>query len=268
MTRPFLLVERFENGVASLTMNRPDELNALTEPSYYREFADIFAELDKDISVRCIILTGSGKAFCAGGNVKDMRDKKNLFAGNALEIRDRYANIVHLIPKAFSELNVPIIAAVNGPAIGAGCGVASMCDIRIASTKAKFAESFVRLGIIPGDGGAWVLPRILGLSKALEISLTGEMLDAEQSLACGLISRLVDPGDLMSTARKLADRIAANPPHALRMTKRLIRESGRTDLPTLLDLSASYQSIAHMTDDHAEAISAFFERRAGNYKGR
>jgi len=268
MSNPFLIVERFDNGVVSLTMNRPDELNALTEPSYFWEIADTFAEMEGDRGVRCIILTGSGKAFCAGGNVKDMRDKKNLFAGNALEIRDKYASIVHLVPKAFSELSVPIIAAVNGPAIGAGCGIASMCDIRIASRKAKFAESFVKLGIIPGDGAAWVLPRILNLSKALELSLTGDILDAEQALACGLISHLVEEDELKSAARALADRVAANPPHALRMTKQLIRESMRTDLMALLNLSASYQSIAHMTDDHAEAISAFFEKRAGIYKGR
>lgn len=268
MSDPFLIVERFDNGVVSLTMNRPDELNALTEPSYFREVADTFAEMEKDSDVRCIILTGSGKAFCAGGNIKDMRDKQNLFAGNALEIRDRYASIVHLVPKAFSELSVPIIAAVNGPAIGAGCGIASMCDIRIASRRAKFAESFVKLGIIPGDGAAWVLPRILGMSKALELSLTGEMLDAEQALACGWVSRLVEEDELKAAARALADRIATNPPHAVRMTKRLVREGMRTDLGTLLDLSAAYQSIAHMTDDHAEAISAFFEKRAGIYKGR
>jgi len=268
MSDSFLLKENLPNGVVLLKMNRPEELNALTEPEYFHEIADTFRDLENDVNTRCIILTGTGKAFCAGGNVKDMRDKKNLFSGNALEIRDRYAGIVHLVPKAFAALSVPVIAAVNGPAIGAGCGIASMCDIRIASRRAKFAESFVKLGIIPGDGAAWILPKILGMTKALELALTGDMLSAEQALACGWVSQVVEEDELDSAALAMANRIAANPPHAVRMTKRLIRESSRTDLGTLLDLSASYQSIAHMTDDHAEAIAAFFEKRAGVYQGR
>jgi enoyl-CoA hydratase/carnithine racemase len=142
-----------------------------------------------------------------------------------------------------------------------------MCDVRVASRKAKFAEAFVKLGIVPGDGAAWFLPRIVGLSKAMEISLTGDTLDAEQALACGLVSQVVEPENLLTCARSLADRIAANPPHALRMTKRLIREGVRSDLPALLDLSASFQSIAHTTKDHAEALSAFFEKRKASYQG-
>jgi enoyl-CoA hydratase/carnithine racemase len=145
--------------------------------------------------------------------------------------------------------------------------VACMCDIRIASSNAKFAESFVKLGIVPGDGGAWLLPRIIGLSRAAELSYTGQVIDAEQAAAWNLVSRVVPPEQLLPAAQELAERIAANPPHAVRMTKRLMREAMHTRLDTTLEMSAAFQSLSHQTEDHREAVSAFLEKRTPLFKG-
>ena len=183
------------------------------------------------------------------------------------QTRRNYKLGIQRIPLAFDRLEVPIIAAVNGPAIGAGCDLACMCDVRIAAESAKFAESFVKLGIIPGDGGAWLLPRVVGYSKACEMAFTGDTLDAKEALACGLVSRVVPDAELMAEARKLAQRIAANPPHAVRMTKRLIREGQNVQLATLLELSAAMQSLAHATADHKEAVAAFVEKRKPEFGG-
>jgi enoyl-CoA hydratase/carnithine racemase len=165
-------------------------------------------------------------------------------------------------------LDVPVIAAVNGPAVGAGLDLACMCDMRIAGDRARFAESFVKMGIIAGDGGAWLLPRIVGYSKACEMAFTGDMLDAQEALACGLVSRLVPDGELLTAARALAERIAANPPYAVRMTKRLLMEGRHVRLDTLLEMAAAMQSLAHTTADHREAVEAFLEKRARSHPVR
>ena len=162
-------------------------------------------------------------------------------------------------------IDVPVICAINGPAIGAGLDVTTMCDIRIASEKATFAESFVKVGIVPGDGGAWLLPRAVGESKAAEMAFTGEALTAQQALACGLVSRVVPHESLLDEALALARKIAANPGGVLRMTKRLLREGERSTLESLLEMSAGYQAIAHMTSDHHEAVNAFIEKRAPKF---
>jgi enoyl-CoA hydratase/carnithine racemase len=142
-----------------------------------------------------------------------------------------------------------------------------MCDIRVAAENAKFAESFVKLGIIPGDGGAWLLPRLIGLARASEISYTGEVIAAQQALEWGLVSRVVPADRLLPTANEIAQRIAANPPHAVRLTKRLLREAMHTRLDTLLEMAAAFQALSHQTDDHKEAVSAFLEKRAPQFKG-
>jgi 1,4-dihydroxy-2-naphthoyl-CoA synthase len=157
---------------------------------------------------------------------------------------------------ALEKLDVPIIAAVNGPAMGAGCDLTTMCDIRIAAESARFAESFVKLGLVAGDGGSWLLPRVVGLSKAYEMALTGDTIDAQQALACGLVSQVVPDAELMPAARKLALRIAANPTQAVRMTKRLIREGQQNRLDTLLEMAASFQALVHTTADHREAATS------------
>ena len=171
------------------------------------------------------------------------------------------------MPLALFNLEVPVIAAVNGAAIGAGMDLACMCDVRIASEHAKFAESFVKLGIIPGDGGAWLLPRLIGLSRASELSFTGDVIGAQQAVEWGLVSRVVPADKLLEAANDLAAHIAANPPHAVRLTKRLLREAMHTRLDTLLEMAASFQALSHQTDDHREAVAAFLEKRTPTFKG-
>ncbi|XKH38395.1 enoyl-CoA hydratase-related protein [Azospirillum doebereinerae] len=162
---------------------------------------------------------------------------------------------------------MPVIAAVNGPAIGAGCDLACMCDLRIASEAARFAESFVKVGIVPGDGGAWLLPRVVGFSKACEMAFTGDSIDAAEALACGLVSKVVPPAELLPAAQALAKRIAVNPAHAVRMTKRLLREGRHVRLDTLLEMSAAMQALAHATADHREAVDAMLGKRPPTFTG-
>jgi enoyl-CoA hydratase/carnithine racemase len=256
----FLLVEK-DGPIVTITMNRPEERNPLT--GHFDEFVEACTRINADQSVKCVILTGAGPAFCAGGNVKDMRDKKGIASGTSREIMDGYRNGIQRIPLAFYHLEVPSIAAVNGPAIGAGNDLACMCDIRIASDTAVFAESFVKLGIIPGDGGAWLLPRTVGMSKAAEMTFTGDRIDAKEALACGLVSRVVPAADLMKEARALAGRIASNPGVTLRMSKRLLREGQHMRIDSLLEMSAAFQAICHFTPEHDAAVQAFFDGRGG-----
>jgi enoyl-CoA hydratase/carnithine racemase len=186
-----------------------------------------------------------------------MQERTGMFSGPVRQLRDNYRHGIQRIPRALYNLEVPTIAAVNGPAIGAGCDLACMCDIRIASEKATFAESFVRLGIIPGDGGSWLLQRVVGLSKACEMTFTGDAIDAHEALACGLVSRVVSSEKLLDEARGLAERIARNPPAVLRMCKRLIRESQNATLDTILEMAAGFQAIAQHSDEHSDALEKF-----------
>ena len=257
----FLLYEQ-SGPVVTLTMNSPENRNVLTGNDAPQAFVDACARIAADESVRAVILTGAGPAFSAGGNLKHMQEMFDMSPG---ELRAWYRNGVQRIATSVYSLEVPLIAAVNGPAIGAGCDLTCMCDIRIASEDAKFAESFVKVGLIPGDGGAWLLPRVVGMSKAAEMSFTGDTLSAAEALACGLVSRVVPADRLMDEARALAGRIAANPGGALRMAKRLLREGQHQSLESVLELSAGLQSIAHKTPYHVEAINAFVEKRKPDF---
>jgi enoyl-CoA hydratase/carnithine racemase len=178
-----------------------------------------------------------------------------------------YRDGIQRIPRLMRDLAVPVIAAVNGPAVGAGCDLACMCDIRIAGESASFAESFVRMGLIPGDGGAWLLQRVIGYARAAELSLTGDSIDAAEALRLGLVSRVTGDAELVATALSLARRIAANPPHAVRLTKRLMVQARDVPLDSLLELSAAMQSAVHLTTDHREAVAAFREKRAPRFTG-
>ncbi|WP_295522514.1 crotonase/enoyl-CoA hydratase family protein [uncultured Pseudacidovorax sp.] len=253
-----------EGAIVILTMDQPQTRNALTGNTAVEEFVQACDAIRADTSVKAVILTGAGPVFSSGGNVKDMQR----FFDDALtpdRIREEYRQGIQRIPRALYHLDVPVICAINGPAIGAGLDLACMCDIRIASETATFAESFVRVGIVPGDGGAWLLPRAVGMAKASEMAFTGEAIDAREALACGLVSRVVAPEALLDTARALAQRIAANPGAVMRMTKRLLREGQQASLESLLEMSAGYQAIAHKTADHREAVMAFVEKRAARF---
>lgn len=264
---PFLVVER-DGPVVTATLNRPEQRNAITSKSDVMAIEDLCRELEEDSSARVLIITGAGSAFCAGGNIRDMASRSGMFAGSPYALRNNYRSNIQRIPKALYELEIPVIAAVNGAAIGAGLDLACMCDIRICDDSAKFAESFVRLGIVPGDGGAWLLPRIIGMARASIMTLTGDVIDAGKALEYGLVSEVAGEGDLLNAARDLAGRIASNPGHATRLAKRLLREGQDMKLGPLLELSAAYQALAHHTEDHAEAIEASLAKRGATFRDR
>lgn len=262
MSNDFVLFEQ-RDAIVTLTLNAPEARNALSSQAQWDAVVAACERVQADPAVKVVIVTGAGSAFCAGGNVKDFRDKRGLAAGSGMEIRDNYRRGIQRIPLAFHRLDVPTIAAVNGPAIGAGCDLACMADIRIASEKASFAESFVKLGLIPGDGGAWLLQRVVGYARAAEMSFTGETVDAQAALAMGLVSRVVPHETLLAEATALAERIAANPGQALRMTKRLMREAQTSRLDAILELSAAYQALTHGSAEHDGAVAAFLDGRKG-----
>ncbi|GAF43859.1 crotonase/enoyl-CoA hydratase family protein [Rhodococcus wratislaviensis] len=253
--------------VVTWTINLPEARNPISGDDVIDRLVELVEEANEDVDTRVVILTGAGSAFSAGGNVKNMADRAGMFGGAPHVMREGYRRGIQRLPKAIYHCEVPIIAAVNGPAVGAGCDLAMMCDMRVASTNAFFAESFVKLGIIPGDGGAWLLPRAVGAARAAEMAFTGDRVDAATALDWGMVSRVVDPELLLDTAHELAERVAVNPPHALRMTKKLLREGQRQDLDSLLELSAAMQALSHHTTDHGEALAAFVERRAGQFTG-
>ncbi|WP_227814513.1 crotonase/enoyl-CoA hydratase family protein [Nitrogeniibacter aestuarii] len=257
----FVQIERQE-GVMTLTLNAPDTRNALSTPEQWQALVDACRCIEHDDSVRAVVVTGAGSAFCAGGNIKDFRDRTGLAEGDPMQVRENYRRGIQQIPLALWQLDVPTIAAVNGPAVGAGCDLACMCDLRVAGRSARFAESFVKLGLIPGDGGAWWLQQAVGYQRAALMSLTGEMIDAQTALDWGLVVEVVDDEVLLSTAQDLAARIAANPAGAVRMTKRLLRQAQTQRLDDVLQLAAAYQAITHNSDDHARAVADFLAKKA------
>ena len=263
-----VLLMEIHGPVAVLTINRPETRNPLGHDGDGDAFFAAAARINGDRSIRAVILTGAGKAFSAGGDVKAMREKGGAFAGPGVSIRERYRNGIHKIVRSVWGIEVPVIAAVNGPAIGLGNDVACLADTRIASEAAIFGATFLKIGLIPGDGGAWLLPRVIGMARASELLYTGETIDAQTALQWGLVSKVVPAATLQDEAMKLANRMAAQPPDVLRMTKRLLREGQSVSFDTIMELSAAMQALAHHTEDHAEAVNAFFEKRPGEYKGR
>ncbi|SDB46477.1 crotonase/enoyl-CoA hydratase family protein [Belnapia rosea] len=257
-----------DGPIVTLTLNAPEKRNAI---STFDDCDDVVAavhRINRDRSVRAVILTGAGTAFCAGGDLKAMRDRRGILEGSHADVRENYRRGVQAMANALYDCDAPTIAAVNGPAIGLGLDVACMCDIRIASEKASFAESFVKVGIVPGDGGAWLLPRVVGMSVAAEMSFTGDLLSPQEAKEVRLVSRVVPHEELMAAAGALAARIAANPPEMVRMTKKLLREGQHTRLSTLLEMSAAFQALAHTTEDHKEAVNAMLEKRKPTFTGR
>lgn len=254
--------------IATLTLNLPDSRNPISGPVIIDEIEDACRQVQWNDDVSVMIVTGAGKAFSAGGNVKEMRKRNEDPTVVPIHLREWYRRGIQRIPLAIDNLDVPVIAAVNGPAIGAGCDMAMMADIRIASNKAKFGETFLNLGIIPGDGGSWFLTRQIGYQMAAYLTFTGEVIDAETALKLGMVYKVVEPDDLMQEANALAEVIAGKPPRTLRVAKRLLKQAGRMDLKDFLDVCASNQALAHRTADHKEAIEAFFEKRDPVFSGK
>ena len=265
MTSPIL--QDRDGAVITLTLNRADVMNTITDADMVEAVVETMRAINADLSVRCVILTGAGEAFSSGGNLKHMAEKSGIFGGDAMTVQKGYENGIQRLARAVWGCEVPMIAAVNGAAFGAGCDLTMMCDIRIASERAIFAENFVRVGIIPGDGGAWLLPRQIGLSRAAEMTFTAEPVRAAQALEWGLVSQVVPPDDLLPQARSLAQRIAKNPPRQLRMAKKLMRDGLDLSLDQILTLSAAYQGAAHQTRDHTEAVESLIEKREAHFDG-
>lgn len=263
-----LITTEKRGHVAILTLNRPDAMNALGAPGDGDQVAEVCAAINADTSVRCVILTGAGRAFSAGGNVKAMKAREGAFGGSAVAIRENYRNNIHRIVRSIYGLEVPSIAAVNGAAIGLGCDVACMTDIRISAAEAKFAVTFLKLGLIPGDGGAWLLPRTVGMSRAAELLFTGDVIDARTACDWGLVSKVVPGETLMAEAMAMAERIAQQPPHALRLAKSLLKHGQSTSYDTLLEMSAASQALCHLTEDHMEGVDALLEKRPAVFTGK
>jgi enoyl-CoA hydratase/carnithine racemase len=262
-----LLTIEKRGHVAILTLNRPDAMNALGAPGDGDQIQAVCEQINDDADVRCVVLTGAGRAFSAGGDVKAMKAREGAFGGSGIQIRDGYRRNIHRVVRSIYGLEVPSIAAINGAAIGLGMDVACMTDIRIAADTAKMGVTFLKLGLIPGDGGAWLLPRTIGMSRAAELLFTGDVIDARTAADWGLVSRVVPLADLMTEAMALAEKIALQPPHALRLAKSLLKQGQNASYDTLMEMSAAAQAISHLTEDHMEGVDAILEKRAPVFKG-
>jgi len=266
MSEDSVLYEK--NGrVVTWTINRPEIRNSVSAIEVVDRFEELAEMVAKDHEVSCVILTGAGTAFSSGGDVKDFTRRAAEMQARPVRTRHWYREGIQRIPLALDKLEIPTIAAVNGHAIGAGCDLAMMCDIRIAADTAQFGEVFVNLGIIPGDAGSWYLPRLVGRSKAFELTFTGDVIDAAEAKEIGMVSHVVPLDELMPAARKMADKISRKPPEALRMTKRLLKESEFQRLDTALEMAAAMQALAQSTKDHEEAATAFVEKRRPTFTG-
>ena len=254
-----------DDRIVKITLNRPDTRNALSG-DIIEGLVEYIQKADKDKNVGCVILTGAGKSFSSGGNLQEIKDMTTKDQMTQAQLEDWYRFGIQKIPLAMNSIDVPVIAAVNGHAIGAGNDLCTMCDIRIAGEDAKFSESFLRIGIIPGDGGSWFLPKIIGLARANEMILTCDVLDANKALDWGLVSKVVPNENLIVEAQQLAKKIASQPPEASRRAKRLLRMSQNVPLQDALEMAASQQSMLQQLDDHREAIDALLEKRKPYYK--
>ena len=263
-----VLEVRQQGHIVTLTINRPDMRNALGEPGDGQFFFDAVAAINADRNVRCVILTGAGSAFSAGGNIKAMQQREGPFGGPAAHIADGYRRGIHQIVKSLWGLEVPAIAAVNGPAIGLGNDVACLCDMRIAAQDARLGATFLKVGLIPGDGGAWLLPRLIGHARASELLFTGKTISAAEALEWGLVSQVVSGDKLIETAQSMAEEVVKQGPEALRAAKRLLRHGQNVGFETLMEMSANAQALMHVSDDHHEAVSAMLEKRSAEYQDK
>lgn len=257
------LLYEVKDKIATITLNRPDKLNAFTGPMI-DAWARALAEAQADDDVNVVVVTGSGRAFCAGGDVGRMKEGKP----TPLENKNQLWENIHRVPRTLEAMDKPVIAMVNGLAVGAGMGMCLMCDVRIASEEARFSTGYVRVGLVPGDGDTYFLPRLVGAAKALELLWTADFVDAQEALRLGIVNRVVPAGDLAQQTRAFAAQIAGGPQVPIRMIKRLVYQSLRLDLRTHLDLVSSHMAVVRETADHAEGVAAFKEKRTPKFQGR
>lgn len=239
--------------VATITLNRPEARNAYSE-AMVEQLVGALDRAEADTSVRVVVVTGAGSSFCAGGDLKAMRDRSGMFAGDPVELREKYLRGMQTIPRRFDSFEKPTIAAVNGAAIGAGLGLALMCDLRLSAAGAKFGSTFARVGLIPGDGGAYLLTRVVGFARALELILTARVIDAEEAKDIDLVHEVVADREVLDAARAKAEQIASLPPKAVRMAKTALYRSVDQDLETALHITAALQGLIQRTDEHDQAV--------------
>lgn len=256
----------YQQRHAIVTLNRPEARNAYSG-EMIRSLVSALDALELNPEVRVVVLTGAGRAFSAGGDLKLMRDKSGMFEGGPVELRARYMQEIQQVPRRLARFSKPLIAAINGPAIGAGLDLSLMCDLRIASERARFGSTFVKVGLIPGDGGAYYLARAIGLARALELCLTGRVIDAAEAERMGIISAVTSPETLLDRASALAEEIADNAPLAVQLTKAALYQSLTLTPEAALQLAASFQGIAQNTADHLKGVDAILARRAPEFTG-
>ncbi len=263
------IILKKEGHIATITLNRPDKRNALSL-QMIEEMGAAFEDAADDDDVRVVVITGAGSAFCSGIDVAFLASAAQATGGVASGegmrrlMRTRFQKVFLGIQK----FEKPTIAMVNGLTIGIGCDLAFICDMRVGSEDARFRNGFVRMGLIPDGGGTWLYTRLMGLGGGLEFLFTGDYLEAEEAHRLGVLNRLVNAVDLEKETMALAQRIAKGPPIAIRLSKVLAYQALETDLDTALEVSAAYQPLALSTEDHKEAITAFFEKREADFKGR
>jgi len=259
------LLYEIKDAIATLTLNRPERLNALGD-TLRDDLHDAIRRASEDAAVRVIVLTGAGKGFCSGGDVKAMHEARQ--SGAERGVLDKIAPLRDRVLLAMRDAPQPIIAAVNGPAAGAGMNLALGCDIRLASTAARFGETFAKRGLHVDWGGTYFLPRLVGMAKACELIFTGEMIDAAEALRLGIVSAVYAPEELMAATRELAGKIAAGPPLAIRLAKRALYHGEGVDLRSALEFETFAQNICSETEDAREGIRAFVEKRPPAFRGR
>ncbi|MCK6596360.1 MAG: enoyl-CoA hydratase-related protein [Bacteriovoracaceae bacterium] len=265
-----LIVQNLTNHIVLLTLNNPQQKNAITY-----EMIDLLEQellkLDTDLNCRVVILTGADSAFSAGGDVKAMKDQTGMFAGKSPELRDLYIHGIQRIPRIIERFQKPIIAFVNGAAVGAGCDLTMMCDLRVGYNHSQFAETFNRLGLVPGDGGTFFLQRVLGYSKAMNMFLTGKFFKGSEAFQYGLLDYFYATDDrelAFKECLNLAETIVNMAPIAVRYTKKAMKLSYLSTMEDALEALATYQSITQRTEDHREAVDALLEKRSPVFENR
>jgi enoyl-CoA hydratase/carnithine racemase len=257
------LCYRVAGGVATILLNRPERKNAFTLPML-AAWADAIRRAAGDDQVRAVLVTGAGDGFCSGVDLSVLAAVEP----TPLARRQLLSDHVHQVARAVLALDKPLIAAVNGAAVGAGLDMALMCDMRFAASSARLSAGYIRVGLVPGDGGCYLLPRLTGPAKALELLLGGEFVDAAEALRIGLVNRVYPDADLLDAAREFAGRLAGYAPVAMAFIKRTVYQSARMDLQASLDLIASHMAVVQSTGDYAEAQAALSEGRPPRFTGR
>lgn len=251
------------DGIGTILLNRPGRGNAFT-PEMVDQWAQVLRDVRDDDAVRVIVVTGAGKAFCSGGELDVLDDDER----TPLALKELLRQRVHRVALALEDLDKPVIAAVNGAAVGAGMDMALMCDIRIVGESARFSEGYIKVGLLPGDGGCYYLPRLAGMGMALELLWTGDFVDAQQAVNLGLANHIHPDEELVEQTLRLARRIAAAPQTNIRMIKRATYQSARSDLRTALDLISSHMAVVQDTPESLEAMRVFREKQLARSRAR